>query len=418
MNGLESNNKAMGSVLITKAGQPEYERSIGYSVKNKGQKLKFGNNTKYRIGSITKMFTAVIAFQLMEEGKLQLTTPLSHYYPQLPHAKAITVGHMMRHESGLYDYVNDWDSWRFASKPSNEIVTMIAAKKPSFEPGAKTAYSNTNYILLGYMIEKICGKPYAQVLEERITSKLGLKNTYYGGKINTKKKEALSYAFEEGAWKQQSETHITAAGGAGGIVSTAADLTKFIQALFAKRLINENSLNQMLSMKEGVGMGIEQLPFYDQTLYGHSGQIDYFQSWLLYFPKDSVAIAYVSNGYGGVPVNEVLKGVLHLYFSRPYTIADYTTLAVTTAELDSYAGTYTCSQPVMQLKVMQQKGKLYAQATGQSPFPLDAVKTNVFKFDAAGIVIEFSEDKKGLSLKQGGGTYVFTKDSTVQQPVK
>jgi CubicO group peptidase (beta-lactamase class C family) len=418
MIGLESNNKAMGSLLIVKNGQPEYDKSIGYGLINKRKSEKLDKRSKYRIGSISKMFTAVITFQLIEEGKLQLSTPLALYFPQLSNAQTITIEQMLGHKSGLYDYVKDWDSWRFTPKTDNDIVAMVAAQKPVFEPGTKTAYSNTNYLLLGYIIEKICGKPYAQVLQERITSKIGLKNTYYGGNINATKKEAFSYAYEEGAWKQQTETHITAAGGAGGIVSTTTDLTKFVQALFAEKLINQNSLNQMLAVKEGIGLGIEQLPFYDKTLYGHSGQIDYFQSWLLYLPKDSVAIAYLSNGYGGVPVNDVLNGVLHLYYGKPYTIANYTSVAVAPAELDTYTGTYTCSQPAMQLKVIQQKGKLYAQATGQSPFPLDAVTTHTFKFDAAGIVIEFLENKQGLNLKQGGGTYVFTKDLTVQQPAK
>jgi CubicO group peptidase (beta-lactamase class C family) len=305
--------------------------------------------------------------------------------------------------------VKDWDSWRFNAKVPDEIINIIAKEKPEFAPGTKTAYSNSNYIILGYIIEKLQNKAYAQVLKERITSKIGISDTYYGGKIDLKNNEAQSYSFEDLNWKQQRETNMTAAGGAGAIVSTAPDLAAFIHALFSNRLMSRESLSQMLTIKNGVGMGIEQLPFYDMPVYGHSGQIDFFMSWLLYFPQDSVAVVYLSNGYGGVNVNDILKGILHIYYNKPYTIPNFKTIALSPEELNAYTGVYDCKQPKMRVTITKKVAGLFAQATGQSAFLLDPVEKDCFKYDAAGIIIEFLPGKKEFILKQGGGSYSFTR---------
>jgi D-alanyl-D-alanine carboxypeptidase len=409
MNELHANNKAMGTVVISKNNKPVYQKSIGYSFIEGSQKSGLDKNTRYRVGSITKMFTAVLVFQLIEEGRLELSTPVAKFFSQLPNADKITIGNMLSHSSGLFDYVREWDSWRFRSKTPEEIVNIIAEKKPEFEPGTKTAYSSSNYILLGYIIEKLCSKPYAQVLKERVTSKISASDTYYGGKIDVKNKEAFSYAFENGTWKPQPETNMTAAGGAGAIVSTATDLATFIHALFSGKLISRESLGRMLTLKDGVGMGVEQLPFYHMKVYGHSGQIDLFQSWALYFPNDSVSVVYLSNGYGGVPINDVLKGILHIYYNKPYEIPNFKTIALSPEELNSYTGVYDCKQPRMRVTITKKVAGLFAQATGQSPFLLEPIGKDRFRYDAAGIVIEFLTGRKEFILKQGGGSYFFTK---------
>jgi CubicO group peptidase (beta-lactamase class C family) len=409
MNELSVHNKAMGTLVISKNSNPVYQKSIGYSFIEGSQKASLDTNTRYRVGSITKMFTAAIIFQLVEEGRLTLATPLSRFFAQLPNADKITIGHMLNHSSGLFDYLKEWDSWRFGTKTPEEIVNIIAAKKPEFEPGAKTVYSSSNYIILGYIIEKLCNKSYAQVLKERITSKIGISNTYYGGKIDAKNNEAFSYAFENATWTKSPETNMTAAGGAGAIVSTAKDLATFIHALFSHKLVSRESLNHMLTIKDGVGMGVEKLPFYDMPVYGHSGQIDLFQSWLLYFPNDSVSVVYLSNGYGGFPVNEVLKGILHIYYNKPYTLPNFKTVSLSAEELNSYTGVYDCKQPKMRVTITRKVAGLFAQATGQSAFLLEPVEQDRFKSDAAGIVIEFLPGKKEFILKQGSGSYSFTR---------
>jgi D-alanyl-D-alanine carboxypeptidase len=211
----------MGTVLIIRNDTLVYNRSIGYGFFSDAKKELLSEKSRYRIGSITKNFTAIMIFQLIEEHKLALSTPLSVYFPQIPNSTKITISNLLSHRSGLYNYTNNWDSSRFNPQTHEQMLKIIASKKVDFEPDTKTAYSNSNYLLLGYIIEKICECTYAEVVKKRITSKIGLLNTYYGGKVNTNNQEVYSYQWVQETWKQQPETDMSAAGGAGAMVSTA-----------------------------------------------------------------------------------------------------------------------------------------------------------------------------------------------------
>jgi CubicO group peptidase (beta-lactamase class C family) len=132
-------------------------------------------------------------------------------------------------------------------KPSSrgDMLKRIKAYDLDFNPGEQTVYSNTNYILLGYIIEILDKDIYMQALERRIVKKIGLKNTYYGSKINIKKNESHSYSIVNENWFKQPETEMSNPGGAGAIVSTSEDLTKFMNALFSEKLISNASLEAM-----------------------------------------------------------------------------------------------------------------------------------------------------------------------------
>lgn len=409
LNNLILHNKSMGSLAISKGENKLYEKSFGYSYIAGSKKVSLSNETRYRTGSITKVFTAVLILQLIENGKLSLNTPVTKFFPTLPNAKRITIANLLTHQSGLFNYTDDWDSWRFNHTSEEKIVAMIAEAPTLFEPGTKTEYNNSGYILLGYIIEKLYKKPYKTVLAEKITSKYGLNHTYYGGKVDVNKKEAFSYAFEKDAWVQQPETDMSAANGAGSIVSTPTDLNKFMHLLFSKKLISKPSLDIMLGMQDGQGMVLEKMPFYDKTLYAHSGQIDYYQSWMLYFPEDNLAITYISNGFGGEPINAVLKGVLHIVFDKPYTLPNYSSVELLPKELEKLVGEYSCEQPLMKVNITKAEKTLFAQAEGQSPFPLTAKSKDEFHYVPAGIVIKFTPSNEEFILIQGGGEFKFKK---------
>ncbi len=324
-NILSETNKAMGSVALSKNGKIIYSRAIGYSLISDKENVLATTNTKYRIGSITKMFTAVMIFQLLEEGKIKLETTLNNYFPKIPNADKISISNLLNHRSGLYNFTNDsLFGTRFEqSITEDEMLNTISKFKVDFQPNEKAAYSNTNYVLLGYILERICKKPYKDILQERIASKIGLTNTYYGGKTNPKYSESYSYNFENGKWKQHWETDMSIPGGAGAIVSTPTDLTKFMDALFSQKLISEKSLTLMKTITDGYGMGIFQMPFYEKKTYGFSGQIDGFSSMLSYFPEDNLSVAYISNGEVSPMMNDILIGVLLIYFNKKYSIPKF-----------------------------------------------------------------------------------------------
>ena len=410
-NRLAEKNKAMGSLTVTKEGIVFYSRTIGYSHINSTEKKQVSEATRYRIGSITKMFTAAMIFQLVEENKLKLSDTLDKFFPQIPNAQKITLAQLLGHRSGIFNVTAnpDFSSLKTQSKTRDEMVALIAKAKPTFEPGEKAQYSNSNYVLLGYIVEKAGGRSYEDALKQRITSKIGLKDTYLGtGYPDASKNEAFSYSFISD-WKQESDIHLSIPGGAGAIISTPNDLTKFIQALFDGKIVSKESLEQM-KPKDKYGLGISSYPFGGKTFYGHSGGMDGFRSLLLYLPEEKLSLAYTSNGVN-YPLNDLVSGVFDIYWNKPFEIPTFETVAVSPEVLDKYVGVYSSPEVPFKLTITRDKSTLVAQPTGQPASSLEAIAENKFKLESKGIVLEFDGAKTQLTLKRGGRDVLFTKEN-------
>lgn len=407
---LSEKNKAMGSLAISKKGTVIYSNAFGYASINGANKILATTQTKYRIGSITKMFTAVIIFQLIEENKLSLDNTLDKYFPTIPNAPKITIGHLLGHRSGIHNFTDDslYMTYNQTAKTQKEMIAILAFSPSDFEPDTEATYSNSNFVLLGYIAEKITKRSYSDLVKSRIVSKLNLSQTYVGAKTNISNNESFSYSFIND-WKQESETDMSVPSAAGAILSTPVELTRFIEALFAGKLLSPESLEKMKTIKVGYGLGMFEIPFYNKKAFGHNGGIDGFGSNLGYFPKDSVAFAYCTNGQV-YPMNDILIAVMSIYFNKPYTLPSFNSLGLNSNDLDKYLGVYSSTDIPLKLTITKDNATLIAQATGQSSFPLDASEKDIFKFDRAGVVIEFDPAKNELTLKQGAGTYLFTKE--------
>ncbi|MFM9839991.1 MAG: serine hydrolase domain-containing protein [Cyclobacteriaceae bacterium] len=410
---LSNNNKAMGSVAISKNGKLLYTKSIGFSALFDKMKIPATETTKYRIGSITKTFTTVLIFQLIEEGKLSLTTTLDKYFPSVPNAKSVTISNLLNHRSGIHNFTNDpaYLTWMTKPKTKDEMVAIIAKSPSDFQPDSKAEYSNSNFVLLGFIIEKLRKKPYSEVLAERITKKIGLADTNFGTAADTKRNESYSYKWMTDKWNQEPETDMSIPHGAGAIISTPSDLVRFLESLFAGKLVKPESLLKMKTITDNYGMGLFQFPFDGKKGFGHTGGIDGFASSASYFPDDSLSVAYCTNGQV-YPMNDILIGILSIYFDRPYSIPTFKTssYSVKTEDLDKYLGNYSSQQLPLKITITKNDAVLTAQATGQSSFPLDATEKDRFKFEPAGVVLEFNPEKGEMILKQGGGVFQFTKD--------
>lgn len=414
LNTLEINNKAFSSVTITLDGQVVYSHATGI-VDNSGMNLVKSNpGTRYRIGSISKMFTSVMILQLIEEKKLSLETTVSKYFKKIPNAEKITVADLLDHHSGLYNFTNsdDYPKWMVEPRTKKQLLELFESQKPVFAPGEKGEYSNTNFVLLGFIIEEITHKIYQENLSERITGKIGLKNTMFGSKINHPGNEASSFEFADNKWVEQPETDMGTPHGAGAVISTTPDLAVFITALFNGKLLSGESLKLMTTMKDGFGLGLFKIPFYEKSAFGHNGGIDGFVSSLAYFPEEKVALAFCSNGMN-YSMNDILIGILSFYFGKPYSIPTFKeNIAFTADKLSAYEGEYTSEQIPIAISVKRDGDKLTGQGTGQPVFPLEAVSETEFRFDKAGIVMIFnilpSGEVDGFTLKQGGD-YEFKK---------
>ncbi len=411
LTALGTHDKLMGSLALSHDGKVVYSRAFGYA--QLAPKVPATPATRYRIGSITKMFTGVLIFQLIEEKKLALGTKLATFFPQVPNARDITIDQLLSHRSGIHNFTDDpaYVGYMTQPKTSAELLAIIAQPQPDFAPGAKYEYSNSNFVLLTYIVEKLTRMPYAQALQKRVFTKAGLKNTCYGGKIDPKKQEAFSYETSGGGWKLSPETDMSIPAGAGALVSTPTDLDRFLEALFGGKLLSASSLAAMQDVRDGYGRAMLQAPFGEKKGYGHTGGIDAFRSVALYFPGDKLAVALCGNG-GSFSPNEALVGALSIYFGKPYKIPNFaaSAYAPTPADLDRYAGTYGSPAIPLKITVTKEGASLRAQARGQGAFALEPVSAGVFKFDQAGIRMEFDAAKPTFTLQQGGKEYSFTKE--------
>ncbi|TVR80968.1 MAG: class A beta-lactamase-related serine hydrolase [Chitinophagaceae bacterium] len=405
---LESNNRFMGSVAVSKNGNIIYSNTIGFA--DYENKIEANENTKYRIGSISKTFTAVLVLKAIEKKKLNLNQTIEKFFPGIKNAEKITIEHLLYHRSGIFNFTNDEDflTWNTVEKTESELVEIITKGGSDFEPDAKADYSNSNYLLLTFILEKVFEKSYAELLEEYITSPIQLENTFLGGPINIQNNESYSYRFT-GHWEPETETDISIPLGAGGIISTAADVVKFSDALFSGKLLKAESLKQMKTLKDNFGIGLFQIPFYDYIGLGHTGGIDGFTSVFSYFPEGNISYALVSNGTN-FNNNDISIAVLSAIFNRPYDIPEFNTYEVNAEDLEQYLGVYSSVQLQLKITIIKESNTLIAQATGQSSFPLEAMKKDKFKFDPAGVVIEFNPSENILILKQGGGEFPFVKE--------
>ena len=404
---LEAKDKFMGSIAVSQNGTLLYSKSIGMDDIESNKKAS--NLSKYRVGSISKMFTSAIIFKAIEEKKLSLKQTIETFFPNIEHANKITISNLLNHRSGIYNFTNAPEYMNYNTQPKSEkeMVEIIAKGKSIFEPNSKADYSNSNYVLLSYILEKIYKKPFKTILNDKIVKPLGLKNTYIGRKINIQNNESNSYSFSE-KWVKETETDMSIPMGAGAVVSNPQDLTLFIEKLFTNTIITESSLKQMTALQENYGMGIFQYPFYDKKSFGHTGGIDEFRSTVSYFPEDKLAVALTSNGktYDN---NDIMIAALSAYYNKPFTIPTFKIIALKSEDLDPYLGEYSDSGFPMKITITKENTKLFAQATGQSAFPLEPTEKDSFEFITAGIKLEFKPNEKQMILKQGGGKFTLTK---------
>lgn len=407
-NVLEENNKFIGSVAVSKNGEIIYTKSTGLSdIENN---VKATENSKYRIGSISKSFTSVLILKAIEENKLDINQTIDKWFPTIKNADKITVEQLLSHRSGIHNFTNDEDysTWNTKPKTEGEMVEIIAKGGSDFEPDSKIGYSNSGFVLLTYILEKIFKKRYSELLQEHITKPLDLTDTYVFGKINTNNNECKSYVFD-GSWKEEPETDYTIPLGAGAITSTPSDLTKFADALFSGKLLTFESLEMMKPTKNDlVGFGLMKQTFKKRIIsYGHPGGIDGFSSVYYHFPDDRISYALTSNG-SNFDIYDISMAVLSAVFGDSYEIPVFTTYNLTSEDLDKYLGVYASKQ--IKITITKNGNTLIAQGTGQPAFPLEATDKDEFKSDQVGAKFEFNPTNETMILFQGGGQVNFTKE--------
>ena len=395
---LANNNRFMGSVAISHNGEMLYTKTVGFIDVEQG--LKANENSKYRIASVTKTFTTVLIFKAIEENKLKLNQTIDKFFPAIKNAKRITISNLLNHSSGLPDILNDNSFDWMQPTTEQEMIEIISKEGSEFNPGKKTSYSNTNFTVLTYILEKIYQKSYSEILEEKIVRPTGLKNTYFGKKINVEDNESKSYRHY--GWVLQFETDISALMGAAGIVSTAVDLTQFSDALFTGKLISANSLEKMKSLK----MGLFSVSFAGRTGFGHTGDRDGFRAFFAYFPDSKFSIAFTANGLYRSNVSNVLLSAI---YDKPFEIPEFKTYHVANEDLDKYTGVYTSKQHPWILTISKVKDMLIGQVSEKTDIvPLEPIDKDIFATED--IIFEFNPTNKTMIAKASDGTFNFVRN--------
>ena len=410
---LAEKNKAMGSLTIARNGNIVYSRAIGFSQINGSEKKPLTTGNRFRIGSITKMFTAAMIYQLVEARKLKPDETLDKFFPQIPNAQKITIAQILAHRSGIHDAILDRNlrtTPNTSATTKEELLAIVAKGTPDFEPGTKLRYSNSGYFLLGLIIEKITGKSYNEVLQEQINTRIGLKDTYTAtGNIDVNKNESLTYFYLGKDWKQMPETHPSLLFGAGAIISTPNDMVKFIQALFDGKIISKESLDQMKTIKDGEGLGMETFTFAGKTFYGHTGGADNYGAWVAYLPEEKLAMAYATNAKV-YPVRDIVNGAMDIYYNKPFQIPSFEPIAVSPEVLDKYVGVYSNPEAPVKFTITREGSTLFFQPGAESPIALEATAQDKFQIEGS-VILEFDASKKQMTVKRGNQQRVFTKDN-------
>ena len=314
---VEDNNGGIGSVSIFKDGREVYGRSFGQ--KNLPDVAHDGN-TKYQIASVTKMVTAILAFKLIEDGRLSLDDTLAEFYPDMPASRKITIRNLLEHSSGLGNFaIKDGAVWVVYPVSQTEILEEIKRQGVAFEPGERVAYSNSAYFLLRMILEQKYGRGYHEIVAQEIAKPLGLEN--FASVLSHPTNTFKSYAFA-GQWKEIKDIEYSNVIGVGDIASTTRDLNALIVGLFQYRLLRRETLEQMKpALGSGWGRGLAEFTYGENRFLGHAGDVLGSHSRVIYNPKDGVAIAYSTNGER-IPTNAFLETLVGIVYGGDFTLPE------------------------------------------------------------------------------------------------
>ena len=407
MDSLEVKEKFMGTLLIAENGEPVFQRSVGFADISTNKPIEI--DSKLRIGSVSKMFTTVLVFQAIEAGKLSLDQKLSDFFPLIQNSGKISISHLLHHRSGIFNFTSriDYEIYRINPHSEDQLLSMMTEGGSVFEPDSKAEYSNSNFVLLTFILEKVNNKPYQTLLQDQILKPLKMNNTYVFGPVSIGSGEAKSYLYN-GQWVEDKETHPTVPLGAGAITSTATDLHTFATALFGGKLISSMNLDLMMEIRDGYGRGMFLFPYYDRESYGHTGGIDGFRSFLGHFPEDNVTLVLLSNGMN-YNSNDILLAALNSNFGKEWKMPDFSELVISEELLAKYSGTYVSSQIPLQLTVENKSGRVAIQLTGQPQAVLQATAEHTFELKAVSATFIFDPDQNQVTLKQGLANILFKK---------
>lgn len=394
-------NRFRGAVLLARDGRPVFSKAYGMA----SEELEVPNSTQtiFRLGSITKGFTAAAVMILQERGKLRAADPACTYLDECPAAwRPITIRHLLTHQSGIPSYSELPDYATLMRLPATHEST-IARIRPlalEFAPGAQYRYSNSGYYLLGVIIERASGKPYGEFLQENIFSPLGMSSTAYDVQRRIVKNRATGYSLQGGLLGNALHIDMTVPGAAGGLASNVEDLLRWDQALYSEKILSRQSLAEMftpVTPERAYGWGVRRR--FDRAVTELDGSINGFASSLSRFTDDRVTVIVLANNRD-VVTREIADALAAIAFDAPYEIpAGRRKITLDQNTLERYAGRYRFGavglSPNTVHTVSVAGGRLMRRVNDGAAVELYPESATTFFLDVPNITVSFEVDAQG-----------------------
>ncbi len=397
-------NHFSGSALVVREGKVILRAAYGPA--NAEHNIANTPETRFRIGSITKQFTATAIMQLRERGKLKLEDTLDKYFTPCPEPwKKVSVHHLLTHTSGIPSYTSDAELMKkmALNLPLDGLIATFRDKALEFEPGSKFVYNNSGYALLGATIEKVSGLSYEEYLRLNIFEPAGMKNTGYDRFENVIPNRASGYVREGGTLKHAPYMSMSLPFSAGALYSTVDDLRLWDEALATDKLLPRAALEKMYTPvlnKCGYGWFVE--PKDGRRSIYHQGGINGFNSTIVRFPAEKTLVVALSN-LGTPHMARIGSDLAAIAFGGKPGPKERTETKIDPKLYDSYAGQYQLA-PGFRISITREgspgDAKLMAQATGQGKAQLFAESETKFFYKVTDAQITFEKDK--LTLHQNG----------------
>jgi CubicO group peptidase (beta-lactamase class C family) len=397
LNEMFDKNGPGAVALVVKDGKTLYRKAFGKA--NIELNVDMAPENVFRIGSITKQFTATAIMQLVEQGKVKLDANITEYIKDYPtHGHIITIEHLLTHTSGVKSYTS-LKKWTPEVQKKDftpeEMVDYFKSEPMNFAPGDQFKYSNSGYFLLGQIIENVSGQSYADYINEHIFQPLGMKNSYYGSHAQIIKNRASGYAKGEEGYKNDKMLSMTQPFSAGSLLSTVDDLSTWYTAVMANKVMSAASrkkahspytLNKGKISEYGYGWNIGNIQ--GSPMISHNGGINGFLSVSNYLIDEKVFVVILSNCICNYP-GEIAEKMAAIAIDKPYAWKQ-----ITLAEdlLKSYVAVYSSDDNGDRI-ITYKQGKLYSMRTGGKKYEILPFAKDKFYFDGDVLTLEFNRNE-------------------------
>lgn len=355
-----------GSILIARGG--EILLAKGYGSANYELDVPNTPQTKFHLASISKTFTSAAVMILEKRGALTVQDPLAKYIPDYPNGDKITIHHLLIHTSGIPN-INDfpeYGDWSRLPQTTASLVEKFKNRPPNFEPGARYEYSNSNYNMLAYIIEKVSGRSYGDFLKESIFNPLGMRDTGHDGRASALVKNVAS-GYTPAGYEDLEKTPCldwTIKTGNGSIYSTVEDMYKWDRALYTEKILSRASLDKTFTphVDEAVGYGWFIGRRLNRRCIRMSGRSPGFQGEIHRYVDDDACVIVLGNNYSGA-ASFMINDIAAIAFSEPYErLAVNKELKIDPPVMASYTGFYQGGEdffvPNASLTIEEREGHL------------------------------------------------------------